>query len=673
MSTNVEIKLKLTDQATSGLKAAAKEAERASASISTNQIQANTRTASSFSKLNYEMQAGIEKTARAREILGVRAEYKVQQEIRATQQAYKQLALSGEASSRELSRAYEAQIQKIKSLKNEMGELTRMQKLTNGATVVGGVAAGAAVTKSVLANPVRSYADLESAQADLQIALMTKGGKVSAAYDTILKQATDLGNQLPGATKDFVAAATALKQQGMTDSAITGGGLKAAAQFGVLTDMNQYESATTVAKIREAYGLGGNELPEAANLMQKGRFAFGIAPQDYLAVAAYAAPTYNTLGLTGIENTKDMIAAQGLAANKGLENTSFGTNFSMMLMRTSQLDTRMNGRSQEAKEVKAMLDEHHINMSFFTKAGKFAGAQNMVKELEKLKPLSDQDRLRILTKMFGVEAARPASILVDAGLKGFMDARNKLDEQANMGERMATKTSTLKSKQEAASGSWENTKATVAKPLGEVTKKILDGTTTALAKVQPTLEKHPGLGTGALLATGLGLGIPAGLAATQGLKAVLGTGAGVRAIAAIPGVTQVAKMMTKVPLVPKGAGVFGLAAGVGGAVLSSVAGENSTAARYGSAALSGAGLGATVGSVVPGVGTVVGAGIGGVLGLLAQYLNSPANKEPAKVDSKLTVGLAPGLVITNQSTTSTNNVKSVVQVGNLNGNLWGIP
>lgn len=86
-----------------------------------------------------------------------------------------------------------------------------------------------------------------------------------------------------------MAAASALKEQGMTESAITGGGLKASAYFGVLAEMNQYQSATTIAKMREAYGLGDNELPEMANLMQKSRYAYGIHPDDFRAVAQYAA------------------------------------------------------------------------------------------------------------------------------------------------------------------------------------------------------------------------------------------------------------------------------------------------------------------------------------------------------------------------------------------------
>ena len=61
-----------------------------------------------------------------------------------------------------------------------------------GLWVLAVLAYGGLAAKAVIDNPVRSYTDLEAAQADLKISLMAKGGKVSAAYDEVMRQATDL-------------------------------------------------------------------------------------------------------------------------------------------------------------------------------------------------------------------------------------------------------------------------------------------------------------------------------------------------------------------------------------------------------------------------------------------------------------------------------------------------
>lgn len=652
---DVEVRLKMKDGASAGIKAVTQTAEQAANKTSAAAVAAANKSASATEQAASRSRSAYEKLSSARETLGVRAEREVQREIQQTEAAYNRLARSGAASARELARAQEASIEKVRKLRQEMGELTKMQRLGQVAQVGAAVGAGGMAAKAVIDNPVRSYTDLEAAQADLKIALMAKGGKVSAAYDEVMRQATDLGNKLPGATKDFVAAASALKEQGMTESAITGGGLKASAYFGVLAEMNQYQSATTIAKMREAYGLGDKELPEMANLMQKSRYAYGIHPDDFRAVAQYAAPTYNTLGLTGLQNAKQLLAVQGMAASVGLENTSFGTNFAMMLQRTAQIDSRLGGKGKEAAEAREALAEHGIKMDFFDKNGKFAGIEHMFSELDKLKPLKDIDRMHVLNKLFGVEASRPASIMIEkGGLAAFRESMAKQEAQADMEERIAMKTSTLKSKEEALGGTLENTKASAARGIGESKKRFLDYLNSVLGDtIQPAFEKHPGLGTGAVTAAAAGAGVATTAGSFAALRAVMGTQSGMRMLSSIPGIATMASAASRLPMVAKGPGMFGLAAGLGGAVLSSVAGEESVAARYGSAALSGAGLGATIGSIVPVLGTTVGAAVGGGLGLLVQGITDAmrpnTEQQPATMKADITVGLAPGLVLQGQS------------------------
>lgn len=649
-----ELAITLKDQASAGLKSVTKAAEQAANKTSSAAVAAANKSAAATEASASRSRSAYEKLAGARETLGVRAEREIQREIQQTEAAYNRLARSGFSSAREMARAQDASIRKVRELRHELGELTKMQRLGQAAQVGAAVGAGGMAAKAVIDNPVRAYADLEAAQADLKIALMAKGGKVSAAYDEIMRQATDLGNKLPGATKDFIAAASALKEQGMTESAITGGGLKASAYFGVLAEMNQYQSATTIAKMREAYGLGDNELPQMANLMQKARYAYGIHPDDFRAVAQYAAPTYNTLHLTGLQNARELLAVQGMAAGVGLENTSFGTNFAAMLQRTAQIDARLGGKGKEAQEARAALAEHGIKMDFFDKDGRFAGIEHMFAELDKLKPLKDIDRMHVLNKLFGVEASRPAAIIIEkGGVAGFRESLAKQERQADMEQRIAMKTSTLKASQESLAGTWENTKASAAAGLGRAEKGSLDSINSILGDhLQPAIEKHPGLGTGAITAVAAGAGLATTAGSLMALRAVMGTQSGMQTIASIPGITTAVNAAGRIPLVAKGAGLFGLAAGVGGAVLSSVAGEESVAARYGSAALTGAGLGATVGSMVPVLGTAIGAAVGGVGGLLVQGIADAfrtKDDKPATMKADITVGLADGLVLRGQT------------------------
>ncbi|WP_300436036.1 phage tail tape measure protein [Zoogloea sp.] len=608
--------------------------------------------------------------ASARETLGIRAERAVRDEIRSTQQAYQTLARSGAMSARELARAQDATLGKVRELKRELGEVSKMQRLEQAAQVGAAGAAGGYAAARVVNAPIKAAENLEVAQADLKIALAKKGGKVNARdYAEIMRQAEALGGDLPGSTKDFVSAATALSEQGMPASAITGGGLKASAEFGVLAKMDQYQSATTIAKMREAYGLGDSELPEMANMMQKARYAYGISPDDFQQVGRYASSTFDTLKLTGKDNARDLLAVQGMAASVGLEGTSFGTNFAQMLTRTSQVDFRKMGSGEEAKEVRALLDKYQIQLEFFGKDGKFAGIENMFSQLDKLKPLTDVDRLHVLNKLFGVEAGRPAAIMINkGGLEGFRASRDKLDEQSDVGPRIALKTNTLQSKQEALAGTWENAQAKAAEGVAGMKKSLVEVMTGTLSDtVQPVLEKNPGLGTGAIAASALGAGAAGTWAASRMLQGVMGTGTGLRLLSSIPGIGGAAGLASRLPVIPKGAGLFGIGAGLGGAVLSSMYGEESAAARYGSAALSGAGLGATVGSIIPGLGTAVGGGVGAALGVAVQGLTDMLKQEPkpTNVKADITVGLAPGLVLQGQNVQTSGPGGAAVNTGNI--------
>lgn len=154
MSTNVELKLTFKDAATAGLTKAATTAEKLQNKQLSTTLKHQTATANSYQKLHFQTVATFEKTARARETLGVRSEHVIRREIQQTRESYEQLKRSGMASANDISRAYEAQRRKVRELRNELGELTKTQKAMNagkfGLSATAGIAAGAYVMKAPL-------------------------------------------------------------------------------------------------------------------------------------------------------------------------------------------------------------------------------------------------------------------------------------------------------------------------------------------------------------------------------------------------------------------------------------------------------------------------------------------------------------------------------------------
>lgn len=485
--------------------------------------------------------------------------------------------------------------------------------------------------RAVMAPPLRAYSDLESSATDLKVAMMDASGRVSGDYGAIVQEAVALGGKLPGTTADFMKAARALIEQGTPTNVISKGGLRASAYLGALFGMDQYSAAETVAKLREAHGLKDNELVPMADLVQRGRFAFGIKPDDFRGVAAYAAPTYNTMGLTGLENTKKLFAVQGMAAAVGLEGTSWGTNFAQTLERLGTIDSRLAKKSPEAKAVQEALSKYKIRLSFFDDKGQFSGIDNMMSELAKMRVMTPLDQQHALKLMFGVEGARPAQILVQKGYEEYQKALKKIEDQADIETRINEKMTTFAAKLEALGGTITNTMAIIAKGTGEALKPAMDAANEAVGDAGGWFEQNPRAGTAGLIGATVGAGY-LGIRGAQSLYGMVRPGSRAAA-AAGSGLVMSSWLAHAGPAVKMSAasrGFWRVAPGLGTALESYEVMSDDTLTDAGrdrklagvAAGGGGAWLGAKAGAAVgtffmPGIGTLVGGAIGGLGGYYA--------------------------------------------------------
>lgn len=393
--------------------------------------------------------------------------------------------------------------------------------------------------RAAIAPPLRAYSTLEAANTDLRVALMTKGGQVPAAYGDIQRQAVQLGNRLPGTTKDYITAAIELASQGVSPEAIIKGGLTSASHLGVLLNIDRGQAAETVAKIREAYGLHDDELPGLADIVQRNKFAFGLNPEGIRTAASYSGASLSALNLRGADNMSRILTLQGMANQAGMDPSSFGTNFAMMLSQLVKgpllIESAKKGMKGDARQI---MEREGIHFDFFDKDGHLKQTEGdpiraMVRELSKLETvrqkLGEKTALELGAALFGQEAARPAMILGRAGEAGYLAARNRVANQATLDERIDEKMSTFASKLEALGGTVENVQAAMAKQLGEGLKPVMDKANEAAGgPIQGFFDRNPSAGTAGLLGGGaLSAWLTArfGAAAVKGLLARVGGGA----------------------------------------------------------------------------------------------------------------------------------------------------
>lgn len=350
------------------------------------------------------------------------------------------------------------------------------------------------ITKTVMG----TYIDSENAATNLKIAMMKADGTMGQ-FDEISKIASNLGKDLPGTTKDFYQLAEALKKQGLSDQVLTGGALKTSAQLNVLLEMDQKGGGEFLAKFMESHGLGEKELGKAADHLQRAMFAGGLSKDQMYESMKYYAPKVNALGLTGLENTEKILAIEGMAGQKGLEGSTFGTGLNTMLARMNKGPKMLESASKGMKaEARKMMEESGVTFDFWDKNGAFKGIDAMIQELEKFEVIrqkfGEEGAALVSEELFGMEGGRLADILSQKGKAGLDEMLAKMREQASLQDRINQKTATLGSALESLGGVWENAIGTIGSAFAEDIKAMANTAQDLIENsLQPFLENNKGL------------------------------------------------------------------------------------------------------------------------------------------------------------------------------------
>lgn len=389
--------------------------------------------------------------------------------------------------SKELNRSLNAQ-QKLK------GAVAGYENAKNKRDELKGKAIGTFASAAVGVSVMKTYIQQEEAANNLKISMMKADGSFGK-FNEIGKIADQLGTDLPGTREDFYKLAKAMKMQGISDDTLINGGLKTSAKLNVLLDMDQTQGGEFFAKMMESHGLSEAELGASADDLQRAMFAAGMKKEDMYGAMTYYASNVRSMKLTGRENSRKIFAIEGLAAQQGLEGTSFGTNFSTMLDRMSKgpqmIAEATKGMKAEARDI---LKNSGVEFNFWDEKGNFKGIDSMVAELEKLQKIrekfGDQAVQDVADAMFGTEGKRVALLLGEKGTAGLKDFLQKMDEQATLEDRVAQKTKTLGAALESLGGAWESAVGNVGSIFAEDIKKFAKSLQETVEWFIPLITQH---------------------------------------------------------------------------------------------------------------------------------------------------------------------------------------
>lgn len=388
----------------------------------------------------------IQQAARNREMLGVRSERSIQNEIMRTRAAYDQLKRSGIASGRELDRAAVATKRRIAELNAEMGKVSMGQRLGNIGRGIAGLAAGATAAGMVLAQPMKKQMDYDRSlamTANTAFAERDVAGRIAgkAELNSAVKSAVEIG----GGTKEDAL--------GALDTMLASGAVKADTAMKLLPTLQKGATATgastdDLAKIAisamQQFDISedqiGEVLDKAVAAGQAGNFELADMAR-WLPQQMAAGKSAGLKGMTGFEAL--LVANQQARVTAGTSDEA-GNNLVNLLAKLTSKET--NDRFEKLKIKGKDGKEHGVDfigsMEAQKKKGKNSieafvsimdqviGHDDKYRELQKkLKGAKKEDQAKLLDEMTNlVEGTAIGEIISDRqALMALLGIRNNVD------------------------------------------------------------------------------------------------------------------------------------------------------------------------------------------------------------------------------------------------------
>lgn len=388
----------------------------------------------------------IQQAARNREMLGVRSERSIQNEIMRTRAAYDQLKRSGIASGRELDRAAVATKRRIAELNAEMGKVSMGQRLGNIGRGIAGLAAGATAAGMVLAQPMKKQMDYDRSlamTANTAFAERDVAGRIAgkAELNSAVKSAVEIG----GGTKEDAL--------GALDTMLASGAVKADTAMKLLPTLQKGATATgastdDLAKIAisamQQFGIGEDQIGEVLDKA----VAAGQAGNFELADMARWLPKQmaagKSAGLSGMSGFEALLVGNQQARVTAGTSDEAGNNFANLLAKLTSKET--NERFKNLKIKGKDGKEHGVDFigsmeaqkkkgknsieAFMSIMDQVIGQDDKYRELQKkLKGAKKEDQAKLLGEMANlVEGTAIGQVISDReALMALLGIRNNVN------------------------------------------------------------------------------------------------------------------------------------------------------------------------------------------------------------------------------------------------------
>ena len=353
---------------------------------------------------------------------------------------------------------------KLKNLKNTVGSSSSSlakasavtEKFGNKSKDLGSslLPATAALTGAGAAS-VSMANDFEDSMSQAAGAL----NKPMAEMEDLRKLAIQTGQDTVFSATDAGNAITELAKGGLTEADIKAGALQATMDLAASSGMELGDAANVVVQAMGAFGLSAEDAALAANALAGAAAASSTDVEPLTQGLAQCSAQAKNAGWDIQETT----AVLGRFADAGIVGSDAGTSLKTMLQRLA------------APTDKAAATIETLGINTRDSSGNLLGASEMAEELQnKLGGLDSATRDAALQTIFGSDATRAATVLMNSGAEGlqkYIDATNDQESAQRLANSQMSETSRAI---ENMKGSLETAAITIGDTLAPIIQKAAE-------------------------------------------------------------------------------------------------------------------------------------------------------------------------------------------------------
>lgn len=296
-----------------------------------------------------------------------------------------------------------ADLAKVSAVSGEFGN--KVKGVGQSLLPVTGALTGVGAASTVMANNFNDAMSQAAGALDKPMSEMEdlRQLAIQTGQDTVFS-ATDAGN-----------AITELAKGGLTEADIKAGALKTTMDLAASSGMDLGEAANVVVQAMGAFGLSANESAEAANALAGAAAASSTDVEPLTQALAQCSAGAKNAGWS-IQETTAVLAR---FADAGIEGSDAGTSLKTMLQRLAAPTSEAAATKIETLGIKTR-----------DASGNLLGAAEMAQELQdKLGGLDAASRDAALSAIFGSDAMRAATVMMDSGTEGIQKYINAANDQ----------------------------------------------------------------------------------------------------------------------------------------------------------------------------------------------------------------------------------------------------